>query len=955
MDMEFLKRNKRYDILVTAIIMVAIYYLYFIRHYFSGNIVIGGDTQLLWSFNYLSLYSLKYYGEFLWWDPTTLNGWPAYVNQISGWFNYLGPFTLPSLVLFKLSSLFGVSINGFLVFQKTIFYFILNILAIILICRVLIQSRIARILPPLIFTLSAIQFHGFRDSVLYEAMPAPLFFVLALIYFDRHRSPKALVALLVAAGLFAASLNYGVLQTSFWWAGLFTLFLLAFSPRLLPDGLAALRSLYRQDRGPVILWLGLAVIGLGLLAFFLPVLLNLGELVRFDGSRAVDYDVGHAGGFGGGLDAALAHPLWTTFLYWAPSDAIHDVLLAFDDKGDGARSGVDHRYIGLVTLPLLFAALIRRHGQPVVWALVLSAFGCVAFVALARLNPAMVALADHVALFQNVRTIAETLPRDGPIILLAIAAGIGLDALLSDGRNAGGDGRERRDLERLLRAALLLLAGVALLCFLASLVPIGSILREFAAGAPGSAGGAGSDIDRMDGLRAALSHIAIYLFAFAFLCLLLSAIRAPAAKQAIGLALILVAFADLTLSADGYWKRGMVWYDNTGPHALPNPPAIGPIDSPLETWPGTYAGFIHNPYAGPFLGLRTWLVLATRPDWQHVLANYDPEDRIMRRYPDFRFLRGGSYLPHARIRDIDSLPPPERDRKTAYLHDPALAQAGAGREGTVPAVWEVTGFTPNRVEVSVRMPEDGIMVSLDNYDRFWTASVNGAAVPVSAVDFTFKGIALPAGDHVVRWQYDPWPVQAVWILYYLALLVLLATIAGLGRRRTGLAVVLAAVLFFGGNQVLVWPMAAQAAPAPGFRTATIADGRIVTIDGAGHLDLPFNRRIPLEAGRAGALEAAGIDAHGLVTIRGWAVDESQGSGARIVVVAIGDRLWRMTPTWMSRPDIGGINRGFGTSGFLLQGRGAKASDLRDLRAFVLLADGTARELDNVAVLPRVGE
>jgi len=99
-----------------VILFAVIYYLYFIRYYLRGAIVMGGDTQVVWSLNYLALHSLANFGEFLWWDPTTLNGWPAYVNLTSGMFNYLGPYTLPSLALFLVSNAVAtIDVNTFLV------------------------------------------------------------------------------------------------------------------------------------------------------------------------------------------------------------------------------------------------------------------------------------------------------------------------------------------------------------------------------------------------------------------------------------------------------------------------------------------------------------------------------------------------------------------------------------------------------------------------------------------------------------------------------------------------------------------------------------------------------------------------------------------------------------------------------------------------------------------------
>jgi uncharacterized membrane protein YfhO len=61
------------------------------------------------------------------------------------------------------------------------------------------------------------------------------------------------------------------------------------------------------------------------------------------------------------------------------------------------------------------------------------------------------------------------------------------------------------------------------------------------------------------------------------------------------------------------------------------------------------------------------------------------------------------------------------------------------------------------------------MVSNDNYDRFWTATVDGSRVPVYRANYTYKAIRVPAGEHVVEWRYSPWPVKVMWLWFYATL------------------------------------------------------------------------------------------------------------------------------------------------------------------------------------------
>ena len=105
-----------------------------------------------------------------------------------------------------------------------------------------------------------------------------------------------------------------------------------------------------------------------------------------------------------------------------------------------------------------------------------------------------------------------------------------------------------------------------------------------------------------------------------------------------------------------------------------------------------------------------------------------------------------------------------------YIHDPAAVSkiAGEGRLATDVPV-SLLRFSPNVVTVRVNAPSDLFMISNDNYDRFWSATVDGSPVPVYRANYTYKAIRLPAGDHIVEWRYNPWPAKMAWLWFYLVL------------------------------------------------------------------------------------------------------------------------------------------------------------------------------------------
>ena len=798
----------------------------------------------------------------------------------------------------------------------------LNVLAVILISRELIRSSVAWLLPPLIFTLSAIQFHGFRDSALYEILPAPLFYAWALIHYNNRRTLASLVMLLIFTGLFIANLSYGGLQTSIWWTAAFTLLLALFHPDIFAAASRNVRELGAQPRGRVILGALLFFLVAAFLAFYAPVHYNLGQMVRVPGAGPVPYDTDVYGGFSTGNPAAplsaLSHPIWANFTYWAPFQVVHDTFLVFDDKGGGQKAGVDHRYIGLVTLPLLFAAIFRGYRNRYVLVLLLTAFACSAFIVYTNRNLLITALAEMVPVFRNIRTIADTLPRDAPIILMALTAGIGLDLLVrSPGTHE--DEAPQRSVDRLLRGALigmLLVGGVVLLL----------ALRY-----------RGQHPVQLQ-LKKALAHVGVYLFLFSLLCLLLVMVKEAAHRKALAMVLLVLASFDLTISATSYWQRGLVWFKNEGPHAVPHLKRLVPVDSTLQTWPGSYGGFINNPFGGPFTGLQSWLPLATRPQWQPLLENWDADLRMVSKYPDFRFYSAGTHIPFDSIKTIDSIPGPTETGIPLYVHDRALSREGSPEE--LAAKWEVTEFTPNRVRVRVSMPRDGLMVFLDNYERFWSALVDGSTVPVRRANFTFKTIPLSAGDHDVEWKYDPWSVKAFWILFYVALAFVVLAIAG-WRVRASVALVSVAVLAWIAFQYAVsWYMADRG-------NVTGPPGGTARLELKGiqrELRLDEDRKYPVADGTAVYVEGVLLDEAGMTKILGWAIDEIALQPSSSVVITVGDRVWISGKPAVLRPDIATLHPGYSLSGFQIFGRGASDAHLENLRAFGILANGTAVEL-----------
>jgi hypothetical protein len=107
------------------------------------------------------------------------------------------------------------------------------------------------------------------------------------------------------------------------------------------------------------------------------------------------------------------------------------------------------------------------------------------------------------------------------------------------------------------------------------------------------------------------------------------------------------------------------------------------------------------------------------------------------------------------------------------------AQADSGCQTQPATYFEVVKAAPNQVEISVRAGGDGWLVLSNVWYPGWRATIDGIAASVEKADYLFMAVAVPTGEHWIRFSYQP-------LSFYLGALISL--IAGLGcllaLRRT---------------------------------------------------------------------------------------------------------------------------------------------------------------------------
>jgi len=86
-------------------------------------------------------------------------------------------------------------------------------------------------------------------------------------------------------------------------------------------------------------------------------------------------------------------------------------------------------------------------------------------------------------------------------------------------------------------------------------------------------------------------------------------------------------------------------------------------------------------------------------------------------------------------------------------------------EGTAPATspkaygavdsTSVLEYAPETIHVRATAASDGLLVFSVVYEKGWNAYVDGKKVTVLPTDYAFRGVPVPAGNHIVELRYEP--------------------------------------------------------------------------------------------------------------------------------------------------------------------------------------------------------
>jgi hypothetical protein len=155
---------------------------------------------------------------------------------------------------------------------------------------------------------------------------------------------------------------------------------------------------------------------------------------------------------------------------------------------------------------------------------------------------------------------------------------------------------------------------------------------------------------------------------------------------------------------------------------------------------------------------------ASSRDW--LLKKYEPIDD-----PDYYFYKNKNAMPRAwlvnKLFFVDAqqealgiiCDPQFVPGQAAILADKLNANIAPNADLSSQRM-EMADYRPDSMTMKVHAPADSFMVLSEVWYPGWQAKVDGKDTSIFRTDYAFRGILMPAGDHIVTMEFKPWNYRA---------------------------------------------------------------------------------------------------------------------------------------------------------------------------------------------------
>ena len=99
----------------------------------------------------------------------------------------------------------------------------------------------------------------------------------------------------------------------------------------------------------------------------------------------------------------------------------------------------------------------------------------------------------------------------------------------------------------------------------------------------------------------------------------------------------------------------------------------------------------------------------------------------------------------------------------------------------------ITESHNGRVRVRAKLSKPGLLILTDSWSPRWSATIDGRQAHVARVDMTFRGVAVPAGEHEILFRYRLLSLVLGKVLSAVALALLAAYLVLWSRRARDLS------------------------------------------------------------------------------------------------------------------------------------------------------------------------